>query len=139
MPLGTVISWCLELYTPLAVGLSLCIRASAKSSSLVLWEEKSSWAKEHKSNCEALLLPNPLSITWLLKVLINTEMFVGSGPVAVFLITYLCLVDLLFFQHFIQAPSRTARRFVKLCPGLYVRLPKCFPLLMWQARPLITH
>lgn len=159
LPLGTVVLWCLELYPPPIVELTLCIHVSVKAASLVLREEKSSWASGsfHSGQREPRTgIRTPLAVPWsmlpgrdsgqpcraqaeskgtqiqqrgpdagkslvnnylALKVLITHRNVCGIRSSGCFLKLFTCASLVFFFQHFIQAPSRTASRTLPwLCP-----------------------
>lgn len=118
------------------------LHSSVKASSLVLWGGKFFLGKI--TQIQTLMLANPLSITtWLWKCWLYIEMFVGIRSSGGFLNYLPAPRGAWFFQHFLQAPSRTGRRILPwLCPDCSWSLggaAKIFTHEIWQVRLLISH
>lgn len=130
LPLGTVIFWCLELYTPLTVELSFCILVSFQASSLVLWEEKIFLGKGAQIQPLGPYAGKPFVNNYLaLKVLVIHRNVCGIRASG-------CVFNYLpvprgssILQHLSKQDSKenAALVFVLTDPGLYAGLPKYSP------------
>lgn len=131
LPLGTIIFWCLELYNPLPVELSLCIHVSVQASSLVLWEEKIFLSKGTQIQPWGPHAGKSFVNNFLALKVLNINRNVCGIRASGCVFNYLPVPrGSSVFQYFIPAGQRGEHcpGFVLTDPGLYEGLPKCPPV-----------